>query len=239
MRELKDSSKAVLRWLGVSAGRYRVSYAGSRERLLRSAGVEEVFDVGANAGQYAMELRRTGYGSRITSFEPATKPFALLQEACRKDRLWTAHNWALGASSGTAALRLHSNSYFNSMLEMRDDLPEVWGGGSAGFEDVETHRLDEFAPVSTRFALKVDVQGFEGEVIAGAGDLMRLVSVVELELSPQEVYAGQKTMVHMMEAMEGHGLTLAAATNAYTLSTGQSLQLNGIFARQQHLTHTG
>ena len=122
------------------------------------------------------------------------------------------------------------------MLEIRTDLPEVWGGGTTGVERVDVRILDEFVPQWGRYALKVDAQGFDGEVVEGGTEFLGGASVVEMELSPREVYKDQMLMLDIMQAMESFGLTLAAIGHAYTLPTGQSLQFNGIFVRQERLS---
>jgi len=58
------------------------------ERLLASYGVDCVFDVGANTGQYAEGLRNLGYKGRIISFEPLSAAHALLIENSRDDPEW-------------------------------------------------------------------------------------------------------------------------------------------------------
>ena len=78
--------KAVSDWL------FRENLKG----LLRKYRVDLVLDVGANRGQYAGQLRRSGYTGRILSFEPVPEVFAELSRAAAGDDLWDVHQLALG-----------------------------------------------------------------------------------------------------------------------------------------------
>ena len=54
-------------------------------------GIDCVFDVGANVGQYGTRLRRLGYRRRIESFEPIPTAYKRLEETASSDRLWESH----------------------------------------------------------------------------------------------------------------------------------------------------
>jgi hypothetical protein len=62
----------------------------------RVLGINNVLDVGANIGQYALQLRASGYQSKIISFEPVKTAFDRLMKAKGNDTNWTAVNLALG-----------------------------------------------------------------------------------------------------------------------------------------------
>jgi len=89
-RMMTRTTKRVLRYAGVDARRYapQSSERAMMERLLASYGVDCVFDVGANTGQYAEGLRNLGYKGRIISFEPLSAAHALLIENSRDDPEW-------------------------------------------------------------------------------------------------------------------------------------------------------
>jgi FkbM family methyltransferase len=54
-----------------------------------------VFDVGANAGQYALLLRHLGYKKAIISFEPIPDTARKLRKLAAKDKQWFVEEIAL------------------------------------------------------------------------------------------------------------------------------------------------
>lgn len=140
---------------------------------LKSRRVDVVLDVGANSGQYAASLREAGFHGRIVSFEPVSAPFALLERSVVEDALWECRRCAVGEHDGTIAMNVAGNAGISSsalpMLRTHQDAyPQ---GNYVGTEDVPIRQLDSVTPEILRPGdvafLKVDVQGFEKQVIAG------------------------------------------------------------------------
>src|SRR5215471_3218540 len=77
-----------------------------RMRLLKHFGINLVFDVGANIGQYGAEMRSLGYRGRIVSFEPLSREFEVLRKRAENDALWKVDNRALGDCEGTAEIHV-------------------------------------------------------------------------------------------------------------------------------------
>ena len=78
-------------------------------KLLAHHGVNVVLDVGANQGQYAIELRRQSYRGRIVSFEPQPDVFNLLQTRARGDNQWQTINIGLGDQDGELEMNIFSS----------------------------------------------------------------------------------------------------------------------------------
>src|SRR5437868_7840357 len=72
--------------------------------LMRREGIGRVFDVGANAGHYAIELREQGFAGHIVSFEPSSSAFAALSRRASADGRWEAHRLGLGDRDGELEL---------------------------------------------------------------------------------------------------------------------------------------
>ena len=87
-----------------------------------------------------------------------------------------------------------------------------------------------------RVLLKLDVQGFERDVLAGAGQTLPSVLALETELSMKQLYSGQALWRDMVDLIETHELGLHAVEEEFVdPRTGETLQLNGLFVRRtQH-----
>jgi FkbM family methyltransferase len=238
---LKPILKRAIRGTGFEVRRYRVetSEAARLITTLTHHGVNMVLDVGANAGQFGMQLREIGYGGRIVSFEPMRIPYETLRRAVAGDELWdVAPRAALGAEEGEIEINVAGNSESSSILPMLDAhqiaAPE---SRYISVEHVPLRRLDSIAlqyldERSISF-LKVDTQGYEDQVIAGAGAVLRRVVGVQLELSLVPMYAGTRLMPEMVRSLEERGFDLWGMTPAFVdPRSGRLLQVDATFFRR-------
>ncbi|MEE4172714.1 MAG: FkbM family methyltransferase [Xanthomonadales bacterium] len=144
-----------------------------------------VIDAGANLGWYALLLDRLGMGRlAIHAFEPDPENRALLERNCALNQAQnvTIHASALSNRRGQATLHRYRaiNRGKHSLRPLARGVDTV---------EVETDTLDAClarAGLSDRdiFLLKVDVEGFEPEVIEGAAESLRRVQQVLLEYTP-------------------------------------------------------
>lgn len=124
-----------------------------------------VFDVGANVGQSALEFSGSFPEARIWSFEPFTEPFEELVRATEKLNV-VCVRLALGSAPGEVTVAVDEHSVHNSLLRA------VAGGAHDGpVETVRVTTIDDFTAdngIEHIDFLKVDTEGFDLEVIAGA-----------------------------------------------------------------------
>src|SRR4051812_7639733 len=108
---------------GVDIHRHRPmdSDVGRLAMMLASNGVDVVFDVGANVGQFAQSLREAGYHGGIVSFEPLSAAHAQLLRASKGDVDWqVAPRMAIGDHEGEIEMHISGNSVSSSALNMLD-----------------------------------------------------------------------------------------------------------------------
>jgi FkbM family methyltransferase len=236
---MKQAVKGLLRELGWQLGRYdpRRDPVAIRRRLLGSLGIDQVLDVGANAGQYARQLRAEGYRGRIISFEPLSSAFADLSAAARGDPDWVVRHEALGREPGRAAINVAGNSWSSSLLPMLDRHREAAPESAyVGQEDVLVRTLEaacaELLPAGARPFLKIDTQGFTLEVLAGAGRSLEQMLGVQVELSLVPLYAGEPLIGPVLTHLYDRGFTLVAIEPEFADRDGAQLQVNGLLVRQ-------
>lgn len=229
--------KRMLRRLGVEVLRYPEHHPGhKRARLLNHYGIDQVLDVGANSGGYARELRAFGYQGDIVSFEPLAEPYARLREMAALDARWTAVNLALGAATSTALMHVAANSTSSSLLPMNDAHRRAAPWATyIGEQEVSVTRLDDifddYRKGSVPF-LKMDVQGYEEQVLEGATLSLSVVQGVQLEMSLVPLYAHAWMLTEAVLHLEKAGFDLVSLEPGfYDHETGQLLQADGIFMR--------
>ena len=214
---------------------------GRRLRLLAALDVDLLVDVGANAGQFGMEMRTGGYRGRILSIEPLGDAFGRLLTRSQADVAWTAVRSAVGASDQELTMHIARNSASSSFLEMLPiHLRAAPGTEQVGHETVPVRRLDSVlaahATASRRVYLKIDVQGYELEVLRGAGESLRAVVATQLELSLARLYANSP-LAHEVDAFVSKlGYRLAGVEPGLAEpDSGRLLQMDGIYVRSDAL----
>jgi FkbM family methyltransferase len=208
-----------------------------RARLLTSEGVGLLLDVGANAGQYAVRMRRAGFTGRVVSFEPLSDAFAALERRAAGDPRWEARRLALSDTDGTAEIHVAGNSTSSSLLDMGEQhLASAPESAYVGSEQVRTARLDsiwdELAADGERVFLKLDVQGFELHVLRGGEQALGALRGVQAELALAHLYEGDSPWREVVDHLEARGFELAGVEPGFEdPESGRMLQFDGLFVR--------
>jgi FkbM family methyltransferase len=239
---MTSSLKHALRNLAATTGlevRPTTVYTSQklRHRLLFSyLPIDLILDVGANTGQFALQCREAGYQGEILSFEPSAAAHAALLQSAALDPHWSvADRMALGSSNGEADINIAANSYSSSILPMLD--AHLTANPASRYiqkEKVPLCRLDDVLPANPtrRIFLKIDVQGYESHVLAGATQTLTQILAIQLEMSLVPLYEGQVLMPQMQAELTAIGLDLwDLEPNFRDPATGRLLEVDAIFTR--------
>ncbi|MCB9942512.1 MAG: FkbM family methyltransferase [Geminicoccaceae bacterium] len=203
--------------------------------ILKFHAIDLVIDVGANVGQYGSMLRRFGYPGRILSFEPLPMAHAQLSRAASGDDRWdVAPPMALGDEGGMIVIEHSSESDMSSILPQSRLLADI-SPSSMVLErlDVVVNRLDSIdLPAFSRGHLKIDVQGFEPQVLDGARGVIDRMKSVQLEMALVPVYEGEQAWRSAIARMESLGFELHMIIPGYfERKLARQLQVDGVFVR--------
>jgi FkbM family methyltransferase len=236
--------KATLRSFAASHGyeiEHTTVYTSKKPRyqaLFSLLHIDLIIDVGANTGQFASQCRTYGYHGEIISFEPSSSAHAALLQSAASDPRWTvADRMALGAATGEAEINIAANSVSSSILPMLNShLSAAPNSAYLQKEKVPLRRLDDvLAPTfpGRSIFLKLDVQGYEPQVLTGATQLLSQTAAIQLEMSLLPLYDGEILMPQMTADMRAKGFHLWDLEPSFRDdNTGQLLQVDGIFTRQ-------
>ena len=227
----------MLRRCGLDVVRYPRDQPGhKRVALLRHYSIGVVFDVGANDGGYARELRQFGYRGHVVSFEPLAGPYERLRRSSAGDAAWTVVNVALGERDERTTINVAANSASSSFLPMhhahRVAAPHAT---YIGTEAVDVRRLDD---VFARYCgdgdvfLKMDVQGYEQQVLHGGDRALPLMRGVQVEMSLVPLYEGAWSFTDALQFFTAAGFELVSLEPGFSdPATGRLLQVDGVFMR--------
>lgn len=205
--------------------------------------VDCVLDVGANKGQYVRMMRRAGFRGRVISFEPVPEMFAALSAAAEQDKLWDVYQVALGRENGELQMNVVPGT-LSSLLP-----PSEYGSARyARLQEITTlavpvRRLDEmWAEMGLadgeppRALLKLDTQGFDLEVFAGATGVLEQIVALQSEVALLTIYEQMPRMEEAMRIYEAAGFEV---TGLYPVSrevrTGRVLEYDCVMVRADRL----
>jgi FkbM family methyltransferase len=158
-----------------------------------------VFDVGANLGNRAklfLELN-----AKVVAFEPQKSCADLLELAFRADKNFRLLRTALGAQPGEATMFVSDAHTISTLsqdwVRSTTDTGRFGGVGWNKQQKVVVDTLDKIIAEhgAPRF-IKIDVEGFEYEVLRG---LSTPVPAVSIEFATESLQVTYKAMAHMCD----------------------------------------
>lgn len=150
-----------------------------------------IIDIGAAGGETVAMFAKAFPFLTIHAFEPLHENFERLMTTCGGYKNVVAHKAALGSAPSNVEINVMSRVTASSILESTTD---VALGGKRYFEavrkeSVKVLRLDDVLTDELPVHLiKLDVQGFELEVLRGAGDVLSRTTFVLVELQNHDIY---------------------------------------------------
>jgi FkbM family methyltransferase len=204
---------------------------------IRSCGVHPkcIFDVGANEGNFAIAAREVFPKARLILYEPGNSAFARLQKALGEMSRIELYNKALGSELGEANLRVTNADQSSSLLELGrahlEAFPEIFEVKqetvSVTTFEREFQRIFPESPI----LLKIDTQGFEMQVLQGAGLSLGLVDWIVLEASSQPMYKGEVIFLEIAKWLEERGFQFIGPIELNFDSTRRPCQFDALFTR--------
>jgi FkbM family methyltransferase len=200
-------------------------------------GIDTVFDVGANRGQFAIAIATAMPLARIISMEPLPSAYRLLVKAVAPYKRIRAINCGVGAAEGVGVIhenRYSDSSSFRPMKQLhREQFPFTQGNDIPVQVSIRT--LDGIArevDFGSRILVKIDVQGFEDEVIRGAVDTLGRADLVIVEVSFISLYEGSPSFDEVNDMLRGQGLHFAGCIGQLIGPLdGSILQGDALFVR--------
>jgi FkbM family methyltransferase len=199
---------------------------------LSEGSILTVIDIGANVGQFGIDIRRNGFQGQIISFEPVKEIFTELSKTIKRFQPWEAFQLGLGSCNSQQTINISGNSGLSSsLLEMRsihlNNYPE---SATISTQVVTITNIDDQLNAlgidPRKVLLKLDVQGFEAEVLKGAAKSLSKIPLCFLEVSIVPLYEGEITFLHILNLLSESGHEVVDIFRGLKTKNGQLLQVD-------------
>ena len=215
--------------------RFGVGAAIEHRGVLASLSLETIVDVGAHTGQFSLLARELHPRARIVAFEPLPVAAARYRRLFAGDPNVTLHQVAIAPWRGTATMHVSASDDSSSLLPITPRQVLRFPGTEEREETtVETAPPDAFlapADVTAPALLKIDVQGFELEVLRASRPMLGAFEHVYVEASFEVLYAGQALADDIAAFLRAHGFREAGRFNVTRGPGGSPVQADFLFHR--------
>ncbi len=196
-----------------------ITPAAPLQKELEESNAHRVWlDVGAHRGEVTLPWAKKYHHLTVYAFEPIVPIAAQVIDVCPNFVVIAA---AVAEQNTIAPLFLTKDPNASSLLTIDSDVRATWIGGEPleviGQRVVPTIRLDTFLDrmhIERVDLLKVDAQGSDLAVVASAGNRIKDIDTVVLEvtITASQVYRGAPDKQSVMSYMEQRGFELVHVT---------------------------
>jgi len=130
-----------------------------------------VFDVGSHLGQTALHFRKSFPSASIHCFEPTVENFAKLKANTKGKRQIRINQLALGNARTTVTMRTGQSDQTNQVIRNYEKTAAIKEMPIVRMETIDSYMKDK--GLSNIDLLKIDVEGYELEVLEGAEDALK------------------------------------------------------------------
>lgn len=207
-----------------------------KAQWLQDLNINTILDIGANTGQAAVVLCEAFPQATIYSFEPLPDCYEKLKLLELNYSRFKAFNVALGETSGTIAFERNGYTPSSSILSMTERHKQLFPYTSdAKKEEVKIEPLDEYVSqlsVANNLMIKLDVQGYERQVIKGGVNIFKKAKLIIVETSFDILYEGQSLFPDTYNELTKIGFKYAGSfEQLYSPSNKKILQQDALFIK--------
>ena len=132
-----------------------------RSPFIKSLNPDNIIDIGANTGEFALLVRAAFPNATIISFEPQPKAYEKLVSVMRKDKNFKSFCLALGEKDDKVMMNISKFSPSSSLIAKPAD---------SYVQEIEMQKLDNFSGLIENKGttiVKMDVEGYEYSILKG------------------------------------------------------------------------
>lgn len=240
LKNRMDQLFDVLNYPGILKARRSGIYFSMYKMLykIKKQGIEPntILDVGASIGMFSKTANYLWQTAKIYSFEPLNTSYKKLIRLVDRNPNIELFNFALGDKREKTTINESSYEYSSSIFEMSDIHKNAFPySADSKRQEIEIYTIDEIfsdKKILSPVLLKLDVQGFELNVLKGGLLFIKNVNYILIELSFKELYNGQPLFNELYSFLSEKGFELIdILDSSRNPNTFEMLQVDALFCK--------
>lgn len=191
------------------------------KKTINKLDYDVLIDVGANRGQFSMLSQILRPTVPVYAFEPLFSEITVYKEIFSECEGVTVFQYAIGDVDESRVINVSKSPDSSSVLPISQLQSRIFPGTEKiDSQKVEIRKLSSFMSCWTGFEkilLKIDVQGFEYQVLVGIGEYIGQFKYIYVETSGVELYLGQKLFPEIALYLENSGFVMVGCFNEITI----------------------
>lgn len=214
---------------GVAAGTEHLKFLKSLENI------NTILDIGAHKGQFALISKYVFENVKIYSFDPLKSSKDKYNEILKPEDGFFFFNSAIGNKNGFKQINISKNSDSSSILNITNKQIKTFKNTEKIKEEKikiqKLHYLINKKKLITPCLMKIDVQGYELEVLKGSEKLLQNFDYLYIECSSIEFYKDQPFFKDIRKWLKKRNFIYIKSYNHFKNLNNKTIQADYFFKR--------
>ena len=236
LRQIKKAVRSLLHPASRKALKHGVAPSFEHFEILQGLNnIKCLVDVGANVGQFSLLCKIVHPNVAIHAFEPLKEAADTFLHVLGHETDVQLHRHAIGSKAADQYINVTARSDSSSLLAPDAQSRIFPGTHAVSKETVRVLPLQDVlsdADILSPALLKIDVQGYEGEVLKGSERLLDSFDWIYCEASFIELYLGQPLADKIISWLAARDFQLVSVQSSDArLQNGRTVQADFLFKR--------
>lgn len=210
-------------------------FAGVEHSPILTNDLRTIVDIGANKGQFTLACRKWSPYAKVFAFEPLEKPLKIFKDLFYGDSDVHIDQVAIGPTIDKLSIHVSKREDSSSLLPIGPNQVKYFPGSQEKeIIMASVVPLSQVLPendINAPAMLKIDVQGFEFEVLMGCESMLDKFDYIYCECSFIELYEGQKIASKIIEWLAKRNFQFTGIYNIYNAKNGLPIQADFYFKK--------
>ena len=215
---------------GVAAGTEHLNFLSCFKNL------NTIVDIGAHQGQFALISKYKFKSAKIYSFDPLKNSMMKYSQILKVKDGCTFFNTAIGNTNSLKKINISKKDDSSSILTITDQQTKTFKNTEKiDEEDIKIQKLNDCIDKNTLnkpCLMKIDVQGYELEVLKGSEQLLKYFDYLYIECSSVEFYKNQPLFDDINNWLNKRNFSFVKSYNDYKDLENKTIQADYYFINE-------